>query len=480
MPHTTLVEPDPALTPMLALFKQQKTAFMAEGAPTRAQRTKWLVKLGEMVAHYEAEIVAACNEDYSGRCPQETRLTESLMPRLAARHARRHVGRWMRRRGVPTSILYMPGYSRIIPQPKGVVGIVSAWNYPFHQCFMPAAGALAAGNRIMLKPSEVAPACAELIQKMVAEYFPPDVMTVVVGDGEVSSEFAALPFDHLLFTGSPRVGRMIASAAAQNLTPVTLELGGKSPSIIDESADFAMAVDKIVYGKLFNGGQTCIAPDYVLVPHALRDEFVRVAVSAARRMYPKLLGDPRYTAIINERHVQRLHDLLAEAKAEGAEIVKSHPGENPAPNSRQMQLSLVLDPPESLRLMKEEIFGPILPVVGYSDLDEAIAYVNARPRPLSLYWYGRNTRRRNEILQRTWAGGVTINDVLLHGALDDLPFGGVGGSGYGAYHGAAGFDTFSHLKPVFYQSRVNATNLIRPPYGRMFDTMYRLIARMMA
>lgn len=479
MPQTTSTEPNQGVTPLLALLEQQQTAFYTEGTPSRAQRTKWLVKLSEMVGHYEAEIVAACNEDYSCHAFQEARMTECLMPRLAARHARRHVGRWMRRRRVPTSILYMPGYSRIIPQPKGVVGIVSAWNYPFHQCFMPAVGALAAGNRIMLKPSELAPACAELIRKMVEDYFPPDVMTVVIGDQGVSSQFAALPFDHLLFTGSPRVGRMIASAAAPNLTPVTLELGGKSPSIVDESASLSMAAEKIVYGKLFNGGQTCIAPDYVLVPKALREKFVHEAVSAARRMYPNLLGDPSYTAIINEKQEKRLRDLLEEAKATGAEIVDSHPEVMPTPNSRQMQFSLVLDPPETLRLMNEEIFGPILPVIGYTDIDEAIAYVNARPRPLSLYWYGSKMRRCDEILRRTWAGGVTINDVILHGALDDLPFGGVGESGYGAYHGAVGFDTFSHLKPVFYQPRVNAINLIRPPYGRVFDTMYRMIDRMM-
>ena len=345
---------------------------------------------------------------------------------------------------------------------------LSPWNYPFDLSIGAAVDALAAGNRVMLKPSELCPRFSGLLARLVDEAFDPAELLVVQGDAAVASAFSTLPFDHLLFTGSTAVGRLVAAAAAQNLTPVTLELGGKSPVIIDPDCDLDRSAARLAWGKLVNAGQTCIAPDYLLVPHAREAAVVHAVSAAMTAMYPTLAGNPDYTSIISERHLQRLHALLTDASAHGATLHTINPAqESFDPAARKMAPVLVTGVTPAMRLMQEEIFGPILPIVGYDRFDDAIAYVNQRDRPLALYWFGNDTAHRERVLLETISGGVGINECLLHHSQQDLPFGGVGPSGQGAYHGQRGFNTFSKLKPIFIQSRFNAMGLVSPPYGKL-------------
>jgi len=379
-------------------------------------------------------------------------------------------------RRVPTALYYRPGYSRVLPQPVGVAGIVAPWNYPLQLALGPAVAALAAGNRVMLKPSELTPRLAALLERAVGETFVEDEFAVVTGGADTGRAFVELPFDHLLFTGSTAVGRLVAQAAARNLTPVTLELGGKSPAILDPSCDFRRAAPSIALGKLLNAGQTCIAPDYALVPAQRVDEFVTALRKSVAGLYPRFVDNDDYTSIVNEAHYARLARLLADAKAKGAQIIEL--GEAADAARRRLPPVLVLGATEDMQIMQEEIFGPLLPVVAYIGLDAAIDYVGRRERPLSLYWFGEDAANRDRVLARTISGGVTVNDCLWHFAQEDLPFGGVGASGIGAYHGEAGFRTFSKVKPVFFQARHNGLYLIRPPYGRAFERVVALLRRL--
>jgi acyl-CoA reductase-like NAD-dependent aldehyde dehydrogenase len=338
-------------------------------------------------------------------------------------------------------------------------------------------GALAAGNRVLVKMSEHAPATGELFARLVAARFAPELLAVVNGGPDVARAFAALPFDHMLFTGSTQVGRQVMAAAAANLTPVTLELGGKSPAIVGRDIAIGEAADRILFGKCLNAGQTCIAPDYALVPEERVDEFTAAARTTVARLYPTLRDNPDYTSIIAAHHRERLRGYLAEAKARGAKVLELNAANEDFAGSPKLPPSLLLDAADDLRVMREEIFGPILPVVPYRTLDEAIAYVNARPRPLALYVFDHDRTAIERVLSETVSGGVTVNETILHVAQEDLPFGGVGPSGTGAYHGRAGFDTFSKAKPVFYQSRINGLKLFRPPYGRRFKAMMKYLSR---
>ncbi|MEO8143774.1 MAG: coniferyl aldehyde dehydrogenase [Betaproteobacteria bacterium] len=458
------------------LLDLQRRAFAAEPMPSRAVRVGRLQRLRGMVEKHEAAIAEAISADFGGRSRHETLVAEVFVVVAAVNHAMRHLGRWMRMRRAPTALYYRPGYNRVMPQPVGVAGIVAPWNYPLQLALGPAVGALAAGNRVMLKPSELTPRLSALLARLVSEAFSEDEFVVVTGGADTGRAFVELPFDHLLFTGSTAVGRFVAQAAAKNLTPVTLELGGKSPAIVDPSCEFALAAPRIALGKLLNAGQTCIAPDYALVPAARVGAFaaaMRVAVAA---MYPRFVDNDDYTSIVSERHYARLERLLADAKAKGAQIVEL--GEQPDAARRRMPPVLVLGATDDMAIMQEEIFGPLLPVVGYGNLDEAIAYVGRHERPLSLYWFGADSANRDRVLAGTISGGVTVNDCLWHFAQEDLPFGGVGASGIGAYHGEAGFRTFSQEKPVFFQSRLNGMFLMRPPYGRAFERVLALLRRL--
>ena len=466
-------------SPLVDRFEAQRQAFGRQPFPTLAERRDRLQRLAALLDRHEAALVQAISADFSGRSPHETRLAEAFVVRAGLRHALRHLKGWMRERRVPTQLHFLPGRNRLLPQPLGVVGVVAPWNYPLQLSLGPALAALAAGNRVLIKPSELTPAFSALLERAVAETFAPDEMSVVTGDASVGQAFSHLPFDHLFFTGSTPVGRLVAQAAAANLTPVTLELGGKSPAIIDSSADLDEAAQRIAYGKLLNAGQTCVAPDYVLVPTGQGEALARRIARAAERMYPTLRNNPDYTAIVSPRHHARLQDMVAEAAGLGATIVQVNPAnESLAQDTRKIAPTLVLNPPAGARLMREEIFGPVLPILEVPSLDAAIAHVQQGDRPLALYWFGRDTAHRDRVLRETISGGVTVNDCLWHLGQEHQPFGGVGASGMGAYHGEWGFNTFSKLKPVFHQSRWAGTALFRPPYGATFERILGLLQRL--
>ncbi len=466
------------LAGMHRTFECQRAAFVGDmlpGRQARVDRLERLLRLTETHQHGIADAIAA---DFGHRSRQETDLAEIFVVLSGVRHLRRHVARWMRARRVATPLHMLPARSQLIPQPLGVVGVISPWNYPYQLGMLPAAAALAAGNRVMLKPSELTPTFSELLREIVAGAFAPEEFAVVPGDVEVGRAFSKLPFDHLFFTGSTSVGRQIALAAAENLTPVTLELGGKSPAIIDFDCDLTVAAPRIAFGKLLNAGQTCVAPDYMLVPRSRVDEFVAALRQSVTAMYPTLVGNADYTSIVSDRHYQRLVHLIEDAEARGATTIRLIPaGEMPDPVSRKLHPTLVLGVDDSMAVMREEIFGPLLPVLPYDTLDQAIAYINTHPRPLALYWFGGNAAHRDRVLRSTISGGVTIDDACWHVAQDNLPFGGVGASGSGAYHGEHGFRTFSKEKPVLHQARINGFGLFRPPYGPRFDTLIALLKR---
>jgi coniferyl-aldehyde dehydrogenase len=389
----------------------------------------------------------------------------------------RHLGAWMKpeRRAVP--LHFLPGRAWVVYQPLGVVGIISPWNYPVSLALSPLATALAAGNRVMLKPSEYTPATADLMARLLGEAFPEDEVAVVVGGPDVGTAFSSLPFDHLFFTGSGSVGRAVMRAASENLVPVTLELGGKSPALVDNDCPLDRAARSIAHAKLLNAGQTCVAPDYALVPAEQVDQFVACFADQVKLMFPRLVDNPDYTSIVSPRHYQRLNRLVADARSKGARVVELNPaGEDfEGQTGRKFTPTLLLDVTESMTAMQDEIFGPVLPVKGYRDFDQAIAFINSQPRPLALYYFGHDRGHRAQVLSRTTSGGVTINDALLHYLQDDLPFGGVGASGMGTYHGREGFLTFSHRKAVFQQAALSGADLLRPPYGKRIERIARLL-----
>ncbi len=460
------------------LFAAQRRAFAAEMNPSREARVGRLDRLLRATDEHQNEIVAAISADFGHRSRHETDLAEIFLVVSALRHMRRHVGRWMRPRRVATPAHLLPARSEIIRQPLGVIGVISPWNYPFQLGMLPAAAALAAGNRVLLKPSELTPRFSELLEEIVAATFAADEFAVVPGDVEVGRAFATLAFDHLFFTGSTAVGRQVALAAAQNLTPVTLELGGKSPAILDADCDFAEAAPRIAFAKLLNAGQTCVAPDYALVPRARVDAFVTALRGAVAKLYPASAASPDYTSIVDDRHYRRLEGLVEDAVARGATAVPL--GVTNAPDGaapRKFQPTALIGATDAMAVMQEEIFGPILPVLPYDSLDEAIASINARPRPLALYWFGRSDAHLDRVLRGTISGGVTVNDACWHVAQENLPFGGVGASGSGAYHGETGFLAFTKEKPVFHQAAYNGLTLFRPPYGRRFDALIALLKR---
>jgi len=461
-----------------ALLHLQRNAFQSDMSPSRNVRLERLNRLSRLIESHSNEFSAAISSDFGTRSLIEIRITETLVLQSGIRHAIRNLSRWMKVRRVSTALAYRPGKSRIMRQPLGVIGIISPWNYPLQLALAPLIGALAAGNRAMLKPSELTPAFSQALASAIAESFAPEEVSVVTGDASVGKLFASLPFDHLVFTGSTAVGREVAQAAAKNLTPVTLELGGKSPAIIDASCDLDGVIDRIAWGKLINAGQTCIAPDYMLVPRADVDRFVQRLRSSMSALYPRFRSNPDYSGIISERHLRRLRELVEDARARGAAVIELEPLESSvAPAGRQLAPTLLLNVSDDMRVMSEEIFGPILPIVPYDTLQQALAYINRRERPLALYWFGRNSAMREQVLAGTITGGVSINDTLMHIAQEGLPFGGVGASGQGHYHGEFGFRQFSKEKPVFIQSRFSGGGIIRPPYKPSIERVLTWLSR---
>jgi aldehyde dehydrogenase (NAD+)/coniferyl-aldehyde dehydrogenase len=443
--------------------------------PSHAWRERCLLALEQVVRDHVEDFCTAVASDFGGRSSHETRLLEVLPTLQAIRFARRHLREWMAPEPRKTSRWFLPASARVHYEPLGVVGIIVPWNYPLYLAFAPLVAALSAGNRVLLKLSELAPETGRLMQRLLADAFRDDEVCALVGDADVGRAFARLPLDHLLFTGSTAVGREVLRAAAEKLTPVTLELGGKSPAIVAEGYPAGHAAERIVLGKCLNAGQTCIAPDYALVPERAIEAFLGDASRAAKAFYPDPLKSPDYTAIVSDRHYDRLMRWLDEAKEAGARVVPLMPGVDPEPQSRRIPPVAVIGAPDHCALMREEIFGPLLPVVAYRSLDEAIDYVARRPRPLALYYFDHDRARMERVLKETKAGGVTINDVLVHIAQEDLPFGGVGPSGMGRYHGREGFVTFSNAKAVLRQSRWAPAALLKPPYTGRVDRLIRFL-----
>lgn len=458
-------------------FECQRAAFAAQPFPDWAARRDRLERLRALLLDNEDALVKAIDQDFGGRPATETQIAEIFPSLQEIKHALAHGAGWMKPRNVGVSKWFLPASAQVMPQPLGVVGVLAPWNYPLYLSIAPTVAAIAAGNQVLLKPSEFTPAFGELLARLVAEHFAPEEFAVVLGGAQIAASFSALPFDHLFFTGSTAVGRKVMAAAAANLTPVTLELGGKSPTVIAPGYPLAHAVERILAGKLLNAGQTCIAPDYVLLPRDAIHAFVAEARRQAQHMVPQGLANNAYCSVVNARQYGRLVHLLEQARQAGVTIESLFDGAQQDEARHRLAPQLLLDPPPSLELMQEEIFGPLLPMVPYDRVEEAVQFINARPRPLALYWFDQDGARTDQVLQTTHAGGVSVNDTILHVAQDTLPFGGVGPSGMGHYHGKWGFETFSKLKPVFRQARFNGVKLFTPPYSPLTFKLLKLMKR---
>jgi len=461
---------DPRTTLLRMQAAQQKA-----GTPSYEQRVDGLDKLDAALRARQDDIVEAISRDFGHRSRHETLLAEVFLVRSGIRHARAHLREWMEPGERETGWVFLPARTQVVSQPVGVVGIISPWNYPLQMALLPLVGALAAGNRVMIKPSELVPETASLLRDLIGRAFPEDQVAVLVGGADLGETFSCLPFDHLVFTGSTRVGKLVMRNASENLVPVTLELGGKSPAIVGSAFAPRAAATRIMAGKLFNAGQTCIAPDYALVARSACAAFVEGCTAATATMYPTLEKNPDYTSIINDAHHARLKSYVEDAKARGARVLELNPAGESLDKTRKLAPTLVLDPTEEMLVLREEIFGPILPIVTYETLDRAIAYVNDHPRPLALYCFDHDATVIDRIIAETISGGVTVNDTMLHFAQDDLPFGGVGHSGMGHYHAREGFDAFSKKKAIFRQARLNSTGLMRPPFGKALDTVLKFL-----
>ena len=457
---------------MLAILDRQKAAHLRDGAPSAETRIDWLDRCVGLLIDHASDIQDALNTDFGNRSREATMLTDISGSIGPLKFARDNVRKWMKarkRKTTPAILGLLGAKAEIQYQPKGVVGVISPWNFPVNLTFAPLAGILAAGNRAMIKPSEFTPATSELMKVMFAKAFSDEEIAVITGGPEVGQAFAGLPFDHMIFTGATSVARHVMRAAAENLVPLTLELGGKSPVIISQSADMAVTAARVMNGKTLNAGQICLAPDYVLAPENRVEEFVTEATGAVTRMFPTLRDNPDYTAVIAQRHYDRIRGYIDDARAKGADIREINPANEDFSQQehRKIPPTLILNATDDMTVMQEEIFGPVLAVKTYKTADEAVDYVNAHDRPLGLYWFGTDEAEKARVLDRTTSGGVTINDVVMHVAQEELPFGGVGPSGMGSYHGHDGFLEFSHKKAIYTQLKKDIGPLLqmRPPYG---------------
>lgn len=456
------------ITRMRNLFEQQKAAFRQHSYPTAEERVEHLMRLKPAMLRHMDAICAALNEDFGARSEDETKLAEIMTTLEGIKYYAKNLRQWMKPQRRKVGAAQWPGSAWVTYQPVGVVGIVTPWNYPFYLALGPALGALAAGNRVMIKMSEFTPKSGELLKQILAEIFPEDHVAVINGEADVAQAFTQLPFDHILFTGSTNVGRHVMRAAAENLTPVTLELGGKSPCIIGENFPMKEAAERISFGKCFNAGQTCVAPDYVLCPRNRVDEFVDTFSAQVAQMYPTMRDNPDLTSVVNARQHARLQNYLKDAQEKGARVVPVNPANEDFSGTHKIPFTFVLDVTDDMLIAQEEIFGPLLIVQPYESLKDALDYVNARPRPLALYYFDWNQDNCNYVLNHTHSGCASINDTMTQVGVDDIPFGGVGPSGMGHYHGYEGFLTFSNTKGVFRKGRLNATKNILPPFGRGF------------
>ncbi len=457
---------------MQSILDRQRAAYLAEGVVSSETRMDRLERAVQVVKKHQKAFVQAMNEDFGHRSEHQSLFTDVASSVGPLRHAQQNLKRWQKKdkRKVTPGILALLGAKAWVEyQPLGVVGVISPWNFPVNLTFTPLAGVLSAGNRCMIKPSEYTPATSAAMAAGFAEEFDEEEIAVITGGPQTGADFAGLAFDHLLFTGATSVAKHVMRAASENLVPVTLELGGKSPVIISPKADMAPTTDALMAGKMMNAGQICLAPDYVFVPRDRMGEFVESSKRSVAKMYPTLLDNPDYTSVVNARHFERINGYVDEARERGVEVVEINPADEDfrQQSAHKIAPTLLIDPPEDSAVMQEEIFGPVMPIKSYDSLDETLDYVNSHDRPLGLYYFGTDQQETERVLNQTTSGGVTLNDVVMHFAQENLPFGGVGPSGMGAYHGEDGFRTFSHAKAVFKQATFNPAEKLglRPPYG---------------
>ena len=452
---------------LIATLARQRKAFLSAPYPALAQRKEKLRELRLTLQGHQDLLAAAMSEDFGRRSEFECKMVDVLAPALQIDHALAHLKRWMRPQRRSADWLFKGNGAQVVYQPKGVVGVIAAWNFPIIEAVGPLVSAIAAGNRVMIKMSEYSPRSTAVLRTMLEQVFAHDEVAVFGGGVEVAQAFASLPLDHIVFTGSPGIGKEVMRAASANLTPVTLELGGKSPAIVSRSADLDAAARSIAHGKAFNAGQACVAPDYALVPGARIDEFVAATVHAFRTMYSNPAGDREYTSMATERQARRVHDLLADAVAHGATVTPCGSGDG----ARVIALHIVTGVTPAMRIMQEELFAPILPVLECDTMNQALAYVKARPRPLALYYYGTDAAERERLKYDVHAGGITINDWAWHVFQCDLPFGGSGNSGIGSWRGQEGFYALSHAKAMFTVRSWFPSGLFRPPYGNLVQRL---------
>ena len=465
---------------MHRVLKLQKKLNIKEGAPDIKLRTDRLDRIILMVTKNEKAIISALQEDFGNRDPVMTAVTEVASVVGPMEHAKKNLKKWMKTEKrkaaiapLGSALSLLGAKAEIRYQPKGVVGAISPWNFPLNLALAPLSGILAAGNRVMLKPSELTPASSEITKSMIQEYFDESEIAVFTGDPEVGAAFSGLAFDHLIFTGGTAIAKHVMKAASENLVPLTLELGGKSPVIVGKSSKIQETAQRVMQGKTMNAGQICLAPDYALVPEESVDEFVKATVDATSQMYPAMKDNEDFTSIINQKHYDRIQGYLADAKEKGAEVIEINPSNEDFTQQPHHKIppTLVLNPTDDMKIMQEEIFGPVLPIKTYNDVSETVDYINSKDRPLGLYYFGEDSKEKDYVLNNTTSGGVTVNDVISHIQMEDLPFGGVGPSGMGSYHGHDGFKEFSHAKAVYKQTRFNLMKLagLVPPYKKKED-----------
>ena len=465
---------------MHRVLELQKSLNIKEGAPDLELRKDRLDRVIAMVGKYDKHIVKAVNEDFGNRDPVMSAVTEVASVIGPMEHAKKNLRKWMKTEKrkaaiapLGSALSLLGAKAEVRYQPKGVVGAISPWNFPMNLALAPLAGILSAGNRVMHKPSELTPATSDLLKEMIEEYFDEAEMAVFVGDAEVGAAFSGLAFDHMIFTGGTSIVKHVMKAASENLVPLTLELGGKSPVIVGKNAKIKDTAQRVMQGKTMNAGQICLAPDYALVPEEKVEEFVKASVEVTSEMYPNMKDNDDFTSIINQRHFDRIQGYIEDAKEKGAEVVEINPSNedfNQQPHHK-IPPTIVLNPSDDMKIMQEEIFGPVLPVKTYKEVNEPVNYINSKDRPLGLYYFGEDNAEKEFVLENTTSGGVTVNDVITHIQMEDLPFGGGGPSGMGSYHGYDGFKEFSHAKAVYKQSKLNLMKLagLVPPYKKKED-----------
>ena len=465
---------------MHRVLELQKNLNIKEGAPSLELRSDRLDRVVSMVTKYKSEIISALQDDFGNRDPVMSAATEVDSVIGPMMHAKKNLKKWMKTEKrkaaiapLGSALSLLGAKAEIRYQPKGVVGAISPWNFPLNLALAPLAGILSAGNRVMLKPSELTPASSDLTKLMIEEYFDESEIGVFIGDPEVGAAFSGLAFDHLIFTGGTAIAKHVMKAASENLVPLTLELGGKSPVVVGKSSKIKETATRVMQGKTMNAGQICLAPDYALVPEESVDEFVQATVDVTSEMYPDMKDNDDFTSIINQRHYDRIQGYISDAKEKGAEVVEINPSNEDFSQQPHHKIppTIILNPTEDMQVMQEEIFGPVLPVKTYKDVSETVDYINSKDRPLGLYYFGEDTKEKDFVLDNTTSGGVTVNDVISHITMEDLPFGGVGPSGMGSYHGYDGFKEFSHAKSVYKQSWLNLNKVagLVPPYKKKED-----------